>query len=89
VISGGTFNGFIVVNNNDGTVGLIDPSIGTETISPAAGRAAISFPPTPATARYSFRNSKRLLAYLAARVAALAAGQALARGYLNRPPSVC
>jgi hypothetical protein len=32
VISGGLFNGDIVVNNNDGTVGLIDPTIGTETI---------------------------------------------------------
>ena len=26
VISGGQFNGFIVVNNNDGTVGLVDPN---------------------------------------------------------------
>jgi hypothetical protein len=32
VISGGNFNGFIVVDNNDGTVGLIDPTIGTEDI---------------------------------------------------------
>lgn len=26
VISGGKFNGFVVVNNNDGTVGLLDPT---------------------------------------------------------------
>lgn len=32
VITGGKFNGFIVVNNNDGTLGLIDPMIGTELI---------------------------------------------------------
>jgi WD40 repeat protein len=37
VISGGTFNGFIVVNNNDGTVGLIDPVIGTEDIIASGG----------------------------------------------------
>jgi hypothetical protein len=32
VISGGLFNGDIIVNNNDGTVGLIDPTKGAETI---------------------------------------------------------
>jgi hypothetical protein len=32
VISGGNFNGFIVVNNNDGTVGLINPNTGLEDI---------------------------------------------------------
>jgi hypothetical protein len=32
VLIGGLFNGDIVVNNNDGTVGLIDPTVGTETI---------------------------------------------------------
>jgi hypothetical protein len=32
VITGGKFNGDIVVNDNDGTVGLIDPTVGTETI---------------------------------------------------------
>jgi WD40 repeat protein len=37
VISGGTFNGFIIVNNNDGTIGLIDPSLGTETIIAGGG----------------------------------------------------
>jgi DNA-binding beta-propeller fold protein YncE len=37
VISGGKFNGFIVVNNNDGTVGLIDPALGTEDIIASGG----------------------------------------------------
>lgn len=37
VISGGKFNGFIVVNNNDGTVGLIDPTLGTEDIIASGG----------------------------------------------------
>jgi hypothetical protein len=37
VISGGKFNGFIVVNNNDGTVGLIDPTVGTEDIIASGG----------------------------------------------------
>jgi hypothetical protein len=32
VISGSAFNGFIVVNNNDGTVGLIDPTTSIQTI---------------------------------------------------------
>jgi hypothetical protein len=32
VLIGGLFNSDIVVNNNDGTVGLIDPTVGTETI---------------------------------------------------------
>lgn len=32
VITGGKYNGFIVVNNNDGTLGLIDPTKGTEVI---------------------------------------------------------
>jgi WD40 repeat protein len=32
VITGGKFNGFIIVNNNDGTVGLIDPGTGIEDI---------------------------------------------------------
>ena len=32
VISGGTFNGDIVVNNNDGTLGLINPTLGVEDI---------------------------------------------------------
>ncbi|HEY1874263.1 MAG TPA: PEP-CTERM sorting domain-containing protein [Steroidobacteraceae bacterium] len=37
VISGGKFNGDIVVNNNDGTVGLIDVKTGTETIIAGGG----------------------------------------------------
>jgi hypothetical protein len=32
VISGGTFNGDVVVNNNDGTVGLLDPTTSAFTI---------------------------------------------------------
>jgi hypothetical protein len=32
VISGGPFSGDIIVNNNDGTVGLLDPKNGTEVI---------------------------------------------------------
>lgn len=34
---GGKFDGFIVVNNNDGTVGLIDPTLGTEDIIASGG----------------------------------------------------
>jgi hypothetical protein len=37
VISGGTFNGYIIANNNDGTVGLIDPTGATETIIASGG----------------------------------------------------
>jgi hypothetical protein len=37
VISGGKLSGDIVVNNNDGTVGLIDPVTGTETIIATGG----------------------------------------------------
>jgi hypothetical protein len=37
VITGGTFNGDIVVNNNDGTVGLIDPATGLEDIIASGG----------------------------------------------------
>jgi hypothetical protein len=37
VISGGLFNGDIIVNNNDGTVGLIDPTLGTESIIASGG----------------------------------------------------
>ena len=37
VISGGTFNGDVVVNNNDGTVGLIDATTGLETIIATGG----------------------------------------------------
>lgn len=37
VISGGTFNGDLVVNNNDGTVGLIDTGTGIETIIASGG----------------------------------------------------
>jgi WD40 repeat protein len=37
VISGGNFNGDIIVNNNDGTVGLIDPAVGTEDIIASGG----------------------------------------------------
>jgi hypothetical protein len=36
VISGGLFDGYIVANNNDGTVGLIDP-LGNETIIASGG----------------------------------------------------
>jgi hypothetical protein len=36
-ISGGKFDGFIVVNNNDGTVGLINPTTGIEDIIAAGG----------------------------------------------------
>ncbi len=37
VISGGAFSGSIVVNNNDGTVGLLDPLTGIETIIASGG----------------------------------------------------
>jgi len=37
VITGGAFNGDIVVNNNDGTVGLIDSVTGIETIIASGG----------------------------------------------------
>jgi hypothetical protein len=37
VISGGFFNNFIIVNNNDGTVSLIDPAGTTETIIASGG----------------------------------------------------
>jgi PEP-CTERM motif len=37
VISGGLFNGDIIVNNNDGTVGLIDHLTGVETIIASGG----------------------------------------------------
>jgi WD40 repeat protein len=37
VITGGLFNGFIIANNNDGTVGLIDPTLGTEAIIASGG----------------------------------------------------
>jgi hypothetical protein len=37
VITGGTFNGDIVVNNNDGSVGLIDKITGIETIIASGG----------------------------------------------------
>jgi PEP-CTERM motif-containing protein len=37
VITGGLFNGFIVVNNNDGTVGLLDPTTGLEDIIASGG----------------------------------------------------
>ena len=34
---GGKFDGFIIVNDNDGTVGLIDPTVGTEDIIATSG----------------------------------------------------
>ena len=37
IINGGAFNGQIVVNNNDGTVGLINPATGIETIIASGG----------------------------------------------------
>jgi DNA-binding beta-propeller fold protein YncE len=37
VISGGKFNGDLIVNNNDGTVGLIDVVLGTEVIIASGG----------------------------------------------------
>jgi hypothetical protein len=37
IISGGAFNGFIVVNNNDGSVGLINPTTAVETIIATGG----------------------------------------------------
>ena len=37
VISGGTYNGYIIANNNDGTVGLIDPTGTTQTIIASDG----------------------------------------------------
>jgi hypothetical protein len=37
VISGGTFNGQLIVNNNDGTVGLLNPATGIETIIATGG----------------------------------------------------
>jgi len=51
VISGGLFNGFIVVNNNDGTVGLIDPTVGTEDIIASGGSRGdfVSADPTTGT----------------------------------------
>jgi hypothetical protein len=49
VIDGGLFNGFIVVNNNDGTVGLIDPSVGTESIIASGGSRGDFTSPNTAT----------------------------------------
>ena len=37
VITGGLFDGFIVVNNNDGTVGLLNPTTGIEDIIASGG----------------------------------------------------
>ena len=37
VISGGAFNGYVISNNNDGTVSLIDPTGATETIIASGG----------------------------------------------------
>jgi WD40 repeat protein len=37
VITGGKFNGFIIVNDSDGTVGLIDPTTGIEDIIASGG----------------------------------------------------
>lgn len=37
VISGGTFNGYVIVNNNDGTVSLIDPTGTLATIIASGG----------------------------------------------------
>ncbi|HEX4282984.1 MAG TPA: PEP-CTERM sorting domain-containing protein [Solirubrobacteraceae bacterium] len=37
IISGGTFNGQLIVNNNDGTVGLLDPATHVETIIASGG----------------------------------------------------
>ena len=37
VINGGSFNGDVIVNDNDGTVGLLDPVIGTFTIIATGG----------------------------------------------------
>jgi hypothetical protein len=37
IISGGTFDGDLIVNNNDGTVGLIDHISGVETIIASGG----------------------------------------------------
>ena len=37
IISGGNFNGQIIVNNNDGTVGLLDPATQIETIIASGG----------------------------------------------------
>jgi streptogramin lyase len=37
IISGGVLSGDIIVNNNDGTVGLLDPTTGVETIIASGG----------------------------------------------------
>jgi len=37
IVSGGNFNGQIIVNNNDGTVGLLDPVTNVETIIASGG----------------------------------------------------
>jgi hypothetical protein len=37
VISGGTYNGYVIANNNDGTVSLIDPTGTTQTIIASGG----------------------------------------------------
>lgn len=37
IISGGNFNGQIIINNNDGTVGLLDPATSVETIIASGG----------------------------------------------------
>jgi hypothetical protein len=37
VIAGGKFNGYVVVNNNDGTVSLFDPTGTTQTIIASGG----------------------------------------------------
>ncbi len=37
VITGGLYNGNIIVNNNDGTVGMIDPTVGTQLIIASGG----------------------------------------------------
>jgi WD40 repeat protein len=46
-ITGGKFNGFIVVNNNDATVGLIDPSTGLEDIIASGGTRGDFVSPDP------------------------------------------
>jgi hypothetical protein len=47
VITGGKFDGFIVVNNTDATVGLIDPTKGTEDIIAMGGTRGDFVSPDP------------------------------------------
>jgi len=84
VITGGLFNGFIIANNNDGTVGLIDPTLGTEAIIAIAVPGVISHRQTRATVPSSFPRSNRWRVCPAAPVAR-SAGHLLLQ-YRSQPP---